>query len=85
MAYTTTIGSYTPPPVRHSPTYPIPSRFDLTVWLTRRIGVRVGQVIRRTSSALWSIPPTGISCVHLSSFVAYTFWVLLGLLLVTKT
>ena len=73
MAYTTAADSYTPPLVRHSPTYPIPSRFDLTVWLTRRIGVRVGQEIRRTASALWSVPPTEMSCVHPSSFVGYTF------------
>ena len=70
MAYTTTSDSYTPPPVRHSPTYPI-----LSPWFdpANGISVRVGQVIRRTASALWSIPPTEISCVHLSSFSAYTF------------
>jgi len=85
MAYTTAADSYTLPPSWHSPTYWIPSRFDLTLWLTRRIGVTVGQVIRRTSGALWSVPPTRISCVHLPSFYAYTFWVLLGLLLVMDT
>lgn len=85
MAYTTAADSYTLPPSWHSPTYSIPSRFDLTLWLTRRNGVRVGQVCRRTASALWSVPPTGISCVHLPSFVGYTFWVRLGLLRVMMT